>query len=204
MTNCGFLKKYDISCSYDRSTNMRVPEKFRTKVNNRKKKNAELDAKDAKNAAEIDKKVQVKKNVAIKKNDAADAAGMSTVGADGKYTKSELAANESIQKNLASKLSSTPSGSGQAAGVMGCFQINSYGCTSFVDATTACNDVNNEVNEYLCSAFSQSLSAYDLGDKDSHILKCISLARVMLSSCFDVDNTDIIPDSGATLTIRKH
>ena len=35
MTTCGFLKKYSISCAYDRSTDMRVPEKFWTKVNNR-------------------------------------------------------------------------------------------------------------------------------------------------------------------------
>ena len=42
MTTCGFLKKYGISCSYDRSTDMRVQEKFRNKVNTCKKKNVEL------------------------------------------------------------------------------------------------------------------------------------------------------------------
>ena len=36
---------------------MRALEKFQTKVNNSKKKNVELDAEDAKNAAETDEKV---------------------------------------------------------------------------------------------------------------------------------------------------
>ena len=90
---------------------MRVPEKFRTKVNNRKKKNAELDAEDAKNATETDKKVQAKKDTAIKEQAAADAAGMSTVGADGMDTKSPSTANKSIQNNLASQSSSATAGS---------------------------------------------------------------------------------------------
>ena len=93
MTTLDFLKKYGISCSYDRSNDMRVPEKFQTKVNNCKKKNAELDAKDTKNAAETDKKVQAKKDAAIKEKAADAAAGMSTVGLDGKDNKSQLAAN---------------------------------------------------------------------------------------------------------------
>ena len=86
---------------------------------------------------------------------------------------------------------------------MGCFQSNSYGGTSFVDATTACNDVTGDVNVYLHSALSQSLSAYNLCDKDGCILKCISLARYIPLSCSDNDN-NIIPDSGGTLTMRKH
>ena len=150
-----------------------------------------------------DKKIQAKKDAATKEKTAADAAGMSTVGPDGKDTKSELAAKESIQKNLASQSSSTPAGSGRAAGTMGCFQSNSYGGTSFVDATTAYNNSNDDVNVYLRFALSQSLSAYNLCDKDGHILKCISLARYISTSCSNNDN-NIIPDSGATLTMRKH
>ena len=84
MTTCGFLKKYGITCTYERSTDMTVPEIFCIEVNNCKKKNAKLNAKDAKKAAKTDKKVQAKKDAAIKEQAAVDAAGMSTVGADGK------------------------------------------------------------------------------------------------------------------------
>ena len=91
-----------------------------------------------------------------------------------------------------------------AADTLGCLQSNSYGGTSFVDASTACNDVNDDVNEYLCSTLSQSLSIYNCCDKDGHVRKCISLSRAILSSYSNDDNTDIIPDSGATLTMRKH
>ena len=95
--------------------------------------------------------------------------------------KSTLATNESIQKNLSSQsstLTSTwvPVGSGRAASTLGCFQSNSYGGTSFVDATTACNDCNDDVNEYFCSTLSKMLSIYDYSNKDSCVKKCISLA----------------------------
>ena len=85
----------------------------------------------------------MKKDAALKEQAEADAAGMKTVGADRKDTKSSSAASESIEKNLESQSSSKPAGSGRAAGIMGCFQSNSYGGNSFVDATTACNDVND-------------------------------------------------------------
>ena len=96
---------------------MRVPEKFCKKVTDCRKKNDGLDAKDAKKATETDKNVQAKKDATIKEKAAADAAGMNTVGADRKDSKSLSAAN-------------------RAAG-LGCFQSNSYGGTRFVDATTA-------------------------------------------------------------------
>ena len=70
---------------------------------------------------------------------------MTTGRPDGKDTKAVSAANESIQKNLASHIS-TPAGSGRAVGTLGCFQSNFYGGTSFVDATTACNDYNDDIN----------------------------------------------------------
>ena len=81
MTRCEFLKKYGITCTHDYSTDMRISKKSRTRSNNRHKKNAGLDAKDEKNATEIDKKVQVKKkkDAAIKEHADADAAGMTTV-----------------------------------------------------------------------------------------------------------------------------
>ena len=48
---------------------------------------------------------------------------------------------------------------------MGCFQSNYYGGTSFVDATTACDNVNDDVNDCLRSTLSQSLSVHDVCDK---------------------------------------
>ena len=63
---CRFLKRYDINCSYKRTTDLQIPKKFCNKVNDRRKKNAGLDAKDAKKQAEADKTVQAKKDVTIK------------------------------------------------------------------------------------------------------------------------------------------
>ena len=45
------------------------------------------------------------------------------------------------------------------------------GGTSFVDATTACNDCNDDVKGYFRSAVSQMLSIYDICDKNGHVLK---------------------------------
>ena len=101
MTTCGFLRKYGITCGYDHEFDMRIPKKYRTKITSRCKKNAGLDAEDDKKATEADKKAQANKDTAIKKQVAAAAADMTTVGADGKDTKSTLAANDSIEKNLA-------------------------------------------------------------------------------------------------------
>ena len=165
MTTCRFLNKYGVSCAYDRSIDMRVPEEYRTKVTSHRKKNAALDDEEDKKAAETDKKVQAKKDAAIKEQAATEAAGMTTIGADGKETKSTSAANESIQNNFASQSSSKPAGSGRAAG-LGCFQSNSYGGTSFLDATTAYNDVNDDVNGYFRSTLSELLSVYDVCDKN--------------------------------------
>ena len=84
--------------------------------------NAGLHVKDDKKAAEADKKVQAKKNTAIKEQATTTAAGMTTVGADGKDTKSTSSASDSIKKNLAlQSLSSIPAGSGRAAGTLGYF-----------------------------------------------------------------------------------
>ena len=104
---------------------------------------------------------------------------MITIKADRKNTKSTSAANESIQKNLASQslvLSSTPAGNGRSAGTLGCFQSNSYGVTSFVDALTACNDCNDDAKRYFQSNISQMLSIYDYLDEDGRVQKCFSLA----------------------------
>ena len=76
---------------------------------------------------------------------------MTTIGANGKDNESTSAANESIQKNLVSQSlasSSTPAGSGRAAGTFCSFQYNSYGGTSFVDATIA-YDCNGDVKRYF-------------------------------------------------------
>ena len=128
---------------------------------------------------------------------------MTTVGVDGNDTKSSSAASESIEKNLESQSSSKPAVSGRAAG-LGCFQSNSYGGTSFVDATTACNDVNDDVNSYFRSTLSESLSIYDVCEKDGRVRKCISFARHIPTSCSNSDNDDnVIPDSGATSTMLK-
>ena len=56
----------------------------------------------------------------------------------------------------------------------------------------------------ICSTLSESLSIYDVRGKDGRVRKCISFARAIPSSCSDDGNTDIIPDSGATSTMRKH
>ena len=47
------------------------------------------------------------------------------------------------------------------------------------------------------------LSIYDVRQKDGCVRKCISFAQAIQSSCSDNDNTDIIPDSGSTSTMRK-
>ena len=47
------------------------------------------------------------------------------------------------------------------------------------------------------------LSIYDTCDNDGRVSKCISLARAVPSSSSTDDNTDIIPDSGATSTMRR-
>ena len=206
MTTCEFLKKYGIDCTHDRTSDMRIPKKYRTKATTCRKKNDALDAEDEKKAAVIDKKVQAKKkkDAALQEQAEAEAAGMKTVGADGKDTKTSLAAGDSIQKKLDSQSSSTPAGSGRAAGTMGCFQSNSYRGTSFVDATTACNDINDDVNGYFCSTLSESLSIYDVCGKEGCIRESISFARHIPTSCSNSDNDDdVIPDSGATSTMLK-
>ena len=98
MTTCGFLKKYGIVCTHDQTSDMRIPEKYRTKATSCLKKNDALDAEDEKNAAETDKKVQAKKkkNAAIKEQAEANAAGMKTVGANENDTESLSAVSESI------------------------------------------------------------------------------------------------------------
>ena len=103
---------------------------------------------------------------------------------------------------MESQSSSKPAGSGRSAGV-GCFQSNSYRGTSFVDATTACKEVNDDGNGYFPSTLSESLSIYDIREKDGRVRKCISFARAVPFSCSDNDNTDIIPDSDSTSTTRK-
>merc|ERR1712161_163209 len=86
------------------------------------KKNDTLDTEDDKKAATIDKKnAKKKKDAALKEQAEAEAAGMNTVGADGKDTKTPSATGDAIQNNLDSQ-SSKPAGSGRAAGAMGCFQ----------------------------------------------------------------------------------
>ena len=54
MTTCGFLKKYSIVCTYDQTSDMRIPKKYCTKATTHRKKNDALDAKDEKNTAETD------------------------------------------------------------------------------------------------------------------------------------------------------
>ena len=129
---------------------------------------------------------------------------MKSVRADGKDTKSLLAASESIEKNLESQSSSKPVDSGRAAGTMSCFQCNSYGGTNFVDATTFCNDINEDVNGYFRSTLSELLSIYDVCEKDGCIRKCISSARHISISCSNSDNNgNAIPDSGAISTMLE-
>ena len=100
--------------------------------------------------------------------------------------------------------SSKPAGSGTAAGTTGCFQSNSYGGTSFIDATTACNDVNDDVSMYFCSTLSRLLSIYDVREADGRVRKCISFARHIPTSRSNNDDDDnFIPDSGATSTMLK-
>ena len=77
------------------------------------------------------------------------------------------------------------------------------GGTSFVDSSTAYNDVNDDVNDYLRSTLSKLLSIYDYRGKNRHFQKCISLAQYIPTSCSDNDN-NVIPDSGATSTMMKH
>ena len=112
------LKKYGITCTHDYTADSRISEKSRQRNKDRRTKNATLDAEDEKKAKEIDKKVQAKKkkDAAAKEKAEADAAGMKTVGPDGKDVKTPSGANESIQRNLDSQ---TPqaAGSGCAAGV---------------------------------------------------------------------------------------
>ena len=86
---------------------------------------------------------------------------------------------------------------------MGCFQSNDYGGTSFVDASTACNDVNDDVNGYFRSTLSEALSIYDVREQDGRVRKCISFSRHIPSSCSNAANTDMIPDSGSTSTMRR-
>ena len=80
---------------------------------------------------------------------------------DGKDVKSSSGANKSIQKNLDSQSSSKVAGSGRLAG-LGRFESNDYGGTSFVDASTACNEVNDDVNGYFRSILFEALSIYDV------------------------------------------
>ena len=176
MTRCPFLAKYCITCSHDFTTDSRISEESRQRNKNRRKKNATLDAEDEKKAAEIDKKVQAKKrkDAAAKEKAEAEAAGMATVGPDRKDTKTQSEAQKSIKRNLDSQ---TPqaAGSGRAAGVaravgeLGCFQSNNYGGISFVDASTACKDVNDDVNGYFCSTLSEALSIYDVREQDGRV-----------------------------------
>ena len=156
MTKCPFLKKYGITCTHDFATDQQISEASSEQGKQRRKKNATLDGEDEKKATKINKKAKAKKkkdadDAAAKEKTEAEAAGMATVGTDGKYTKTQSEAQKSIQRNLDSQ---TPqaAGSGRAAGVaravgeLGCFRSNDYGGTSFVDASTACNDVNDDVN----------------------------------------------------------
>ena len=68
----------------------------------------------------------------------------------------------------------------------------------------ACNDINDDVNGYFRSTLSEFLSVYDCCDKDGRVRKCISFARAIPSLCSNDDNTDSIPNSGATSTMREH
>ena len=159
MTTCSFLTKYGITCGYDQFKDTRISEITRNKWKERRNKTASLDADDTKKAAETGKQIKAKKEQAEKERAAATASGLQNVGPNGKDAKSTSAANESIQKNLDSQ---TQAGSGRAAGTLGCFESNSYGGTSFVDATTACNDCNDDVKGYFRSAVSQMLSIHDV------------------------------------------
>ena len=179
MTKFPFLKKYGTTCTHDFATDQRISEASRERGKQRRKKNATLDAEDEKKAAEIDKKAQAKKTkdaaaAAAKEKAEAEAAGMTTVGPDGKDTKTQSEAQKLIKQNLDSQ---TPqaAGSGRAAGVaravgeLGCFQSNNYGGISFVDASTACKDVNDDVNGYFCSTLSEALSIYDVREQDGRV-----------------------------------
>ena len=104
---------------------MKISKKNCTRYTDCRKKNAWLDAEDAKKATEADKKTKAKKDKTIKERAVTIAAGMTTVGPNGKDSKSTLATNESIQKNLASQTSTfAPASSGHTSGTLGCFQSN--------------------------------------------------------------------------------
>ena len=83
---------------------------------------------------------------------------------------------------------------------MGCFDDSDNG-VSFVDATTACNDCNDDVKGYFRSAVSKMLSIYDSCNA-GRVRKCISLARHIPTP--NISSNDIIPDSGATSTMRRN
>ena len=89
---------------------------------------------------------------------------MITVGADRKDVKTKSEATASIETVLDSQ--SKVASSGRSAGPeFGCFQSKDYGGTNFVDASTACNDVNDDVNGYFCLSFSEALSIYDVHEQ---------------------------------------
>lgn len=102
---------------------------------------------------------------------AAKSEGATVVGKNGKDTKTATEVEASFKKNLESQ-----SKDGKAGGLcrdasLGCFASNTDGTTSFVNATIACNDYNNDFKDYCCSALSNLLSVDNSRDPNGHLCK---------------------------------
>lgn len=164
-----------MTSTYEKENDQRLPSFVKT--TKRCDQNKGLDTDNTRNIAAIDKRVK-EKNDKIENERAAAAADASlqTVCKDSKDTKTLNKASNSIKNNSDSQTTETNVGRMRCAGGLGCFSSNSNDNTSFLDATTACYNCNNNSKCYFCSAISKILSIFDSRDYTCHLHKCISLA----------------------------
>ena len=145
------------------------------------------------------------------------AAAGTVVDAQGKDTKTDAARAASIQKNLDAQKATTPVVE-KAKRVFGLGQFspiseNDNFIDVAVDADTALNTVNKDGdNVYFRTVVNNLLSPLDYNDSNGILRRCISIARHTIGivresssshSLSSIDKLEIVPDSGATSTMRK-
>ena len=99
----------------------------------------------------------------------ARAAAENVVGKNGKDAKTEKEKKAAIASNLQ-----------QQAGTvrrLGAFQSGNNDDSTWVDADTTTNELNNESTLHVRTITNSLLSVYDQYDRDGNLLKCVSLAR---------------------------
>lgn len=97
-------------------------------------------------------------------------------GNNDKDTKTATEKEASTKQNMESQSKGGKAGGLYCALNLGYFVSNTDGTTTFIDATTACNNCDNNSKVYFRSAISNMLSNYENCDSNGRLHMCINFA----------------------------